>query len=132
MLHPRSSGTTKRSRTSPLGDSSVEAVSQGNRMASRVVLLILLCAARGINWVLEQPQGSVLEAHPSMQYLFRVVRTFQKSVRMGDFGADSQKSTWLYSGWVTKKLSVNTPIKAQTWTNPPPKEDVLFIDPERP
>ena len=114
MLHPRSSGTTKRSRTSPLGDSSVEAVSQGNRMASRVVLLILLCAARGINWVLEQPQGSVLEAHPSMQYLFRVVRTFQKSVRMGDFGADSQKSTWLYSGWVTKKLSVNTPIKAQT------------------
>ena len=83
-------------------------------MASRVVLLILLCAARGINWVLEQPQGSVLEAHPSMQYLFRVVRTFQKSVRMGDFGADSQKSTWLYSGWVTKKLSVNTPIKAQT------------------
>ena len=37
---------------SPLGDSSVEAVSQQNRMASRVVLLILLCAARGINWVL--------------------------------------------------------------------------------
>lgn len=67
-------------------------------MVARVVILVLLCASRGINWVLEQPQNSVLEYHPATQYLFKVVRTWRKTVKMGDFAAPSQKPTWLYSG----------------------------------
>ena len=70
----------------------------GNTMCARVALLILLASAKGINWVLEQPANSLMERHPAMQAVFKLVRVWRKSVRMGDFSAATAKPTWLYSG----------------------------------
>ena len=76
-------------------------------MVARCVLLIILCASRGINWVLEQPQGSLLERHPAMQWLFTLLQVWRKSIKMGDFQAPTQKATWLYSGECPKSNTKN-------------------------
>ena len=94
----RARGTTKRCLAYPLGDGSVGCVKQGNHMVARCCLLILLCAARGIFWCLEQPRGSLLEYHPAFQLLMAKVRVYRKFIRMIDYGAESEKGTWLYSG----------------------------------
>ena len=93
----RSRGTTKRSACNVLGDTSVRCVAEGNCMAARCALLCFLALARGIWVVMEQPRGSLLEHHPSMQLLFKICQFWRKSIKMGDFAAPSQKDTWLYS-----------------------------------
>jgi len=72
----------------------------GNEMAARVAILVLLAASRGLNWILEQPKGSLFQEHPLMQAVFSVLKCFRKSIKMGDFGAKTSKPTWLYSGGV--------------------------------
>ena len=67
-------------------------------MVARCVLLILLAASRGIFWVLEQPRGSLLELHPAFEMLMQKVRVWRKALNMSNYGADSEKPTWLYSG----------------------------------
>ena len=96
----RSRGSTKRSATRPLGREDAPSVRAGNTMVARCVLIILLAASRGINWCLEQPQGSLMERHPAMQSLFSLVRVWRKRVKMADFNAATNKATWLYSGLV--------------------------------
>lgn len=66
-------------------------------MAARVVLLALLYSSRGAMWIVEQPQGSLLEYHPRFQWLLGKMPVFKVCVRMGEFGAGTEKATWLYS-----------------------------------
>lgn len=100
----RSRGTTKRTATSPLGDPSVNCVAEGNMMVARVALLCFLALARGIWVVIEQPKGSLLEAHPCMQALFKICLFWRKKVSMKDFGTPTKKDTWLYSSPGLKSL----------------------------
>ena len=68
-------------------------------MVARVALLLMICEAKRVFYILEQPQGSLLQFHPRFQEFLGMVRKlFRISVQMKDFGAPSQKSTWLYSG----------------------------------
>ena len=94
----RARGTTKRSAACPMGDSEIPCVSTGNVMVARCCLLIMLAAARGCFWLLEQPRGSLLESHPCVQLLMRKLTIYRKHIRMSEFGAESEKGTWLYSG----------------------------------
>ena len=96
-LQPRSRGSTHRTKASPLG-SRKGATEVGNIMAARVAILLLIAASRGIFWLLEQPKGSLFEFHPQIQAVFTLLRCYRKHIHMGDFGAGSQKPTWLYSG----------------------------------
>ncbi|CAK8998358.1 unnamed protein product [Durusdinium trenchii] len=92
-----SRGSTKRSRALPLGNTGAPSVRLGNLMVGRCALLLLLAAARGVWWVLEQPKGSLLEYHPAMQRVLRRIRVWRKYVRMADYAAASDKGTWLHS-----------------------------------
>ena len=56
-----------------------------------------VCSAMGVFWVLEQPLNSLLEHHEALQMLFGLVKCYQISINMEDYGARSQKPTWLYS-----------------------------------
>ena len=67
-------------------------------MAARCAILILLAAARGLFWVLEQPKGSLFQYHPLIQHVLSLIKVSRKHIRMGDYGAPSQKPTWLYTG----------------------------------
>ena len=48
-----------------------EFVASGNKLSSRVALLIYLCQWRSIRWLLEQPDGSMLPHLPRFQQLWQ-------------------------------------------------------------
>lgn len=77
-------------------------------MVSRCVVLMLLAAARGIWIIWEQPRGSLMEHHPAMQKLFQHMRFWRQHVRLGLFGAATEKGTWLYSSQTLRGSSLTT------------------------
>jgi hypothetical protein len=91
------SGTARRTFCSPLGDETVPSVAAANIMVARVLLLQWIFMSRMIFCVLEQPSSSMMEFHDQFQEFLRRFPLWRHSVNMGDFGADSQKSSWLYS-----------------------------------
>ena len=76
-----------------------EAVRTANCMVERTVLLLLLCAARGCHFILEQPASSVMEIMPCVQHLKCCIGSSWTciSTYMGMFGHDCWKPTHLYS-----------------------------------
>ena len=64
---PRSRATSGRGLLFPLGDTSRTFVREGNLLASRLVLMLWVCAAKGLIWVVEQPEGSCFPLHPRWQ-----------------------------------------------------------------
>lgn len=94
---PRSMGSTHRSRARPLGRNDSKAVADGNLLCSRAVVLMLLCACKGIFWALEQPSSSTMEWHPLFQRLIKLVTVRRIFFRMSQFGGPTPKRTVLYS-----------------------------------
>ena len=70
-----------------------------NHMVARVVILLLLCQARGVWWMLEQPVNSLLERHPLFISFLRLpgVRVRRLTTSMLWFGGKTRKPTWIYS-----------------------------------
>ena len=95
---PRSMGSTLRTRANPLGRHDSEAVRQGNLLCCRALVLVLLMAAKGIFWTLEQPSSSTMEWHPLFQRLLRLLTIRRLTFKMSQFGAPTPKRTILYSG----------------------------------
>lgn len=89
--------TSGRSIQRPLGDCSKDYVRLANIMVARCALVCLLLSAKGCFWLLEQPSGSLLEQHPRMQWLIKSLKLWRVYIRMGDFGAETGKPTWVYS-----------------------------------
>ena len=96
--HLRCKGTTQRTKACPLG-TEFGATQVGNIMAARVAILLLIAGSRGIHWLLEQPKGSMFQYHPQIEAAFKLLRCWRKHIKMGSFGAATDKPTWLYSSW---------------------------------
>lgn len=94
----RSRGSTGRTPAFPSGNLSYPSVRDGNYIASRTLVLLYVCAALQVFWLLEQPCNSVMEALPSFQSFMKDVRTFRHSFCMETYGGPTKKPTWLYSG----------------------------------
>ena len=92
-----SRGTTGRTFKLPLGDTTCEFVRAGNSMVSRLVLIMYILMAKGIFFVIEQPRGSLMERHPRFKRMMSTYGIHRVYISMGDYGASSQKPTWLYS-----------------------------------
>jgi hypothetical protein len=88
--------TSKRSLLNPLGDQRKLYVAQANCMASRVVLMALIALAKGVLLFIEQPRGSLLEAHPRFQWFVKRHTLYRCSINMKSFGGETLKPTWLY------------------------------------
>lgn len=102
---PRSMGSTLRTRDNPLGRLDSEAVKNGNLLCSRALVLMLLCAAKGIFWCLEQPGSSTMEWHPLFQQVLRLVTVRRHMFRMSQFGSATPKRTILYSSSLNHVLA---------------------------
>lgn len=55
-----------------LGNEGYSFVAIGNLLCSRMALLLLLCWARNIRWVVEQPEHSSLPNHPRFQQILAI------------------------------------------------------------
>jgi hypothetical protein len=71
-------------------------VAQGNLLASRTLVIILIAASLNVWWLLEQPQGSWMEMHPLFQEVLRLLDVRHRFT-MGAYGSPSEKPTWIYS-----------------------------------
>lgn len=92
-----SQGTTKRSVHRPMGETRYKSVRDGNILAGRAAVLVLLAAAKYCWTVLEQPSSSVMEHLPVMQQLWSLVPHVKHTMCMGDYGSPTLKRTHLYS-----------------------------------
>jgi len=76
-------------------------VRNGNVLAARAALLIVLAASKACWWVMEQPSSSVMEDLPIMQYIWGLLGCYKHKMAMADYGAPTLKKTHLYSrSWV--------------------------------
>ena len=81
----------------PMGDESKPSVRLGNLLTARTLVLLLLCAAKSIFFVLEQPASSLMEYHKLFQRFLKMILLRKIRINMGDFGGASLKPTILYS-----------------------------------
>ncbi|CAE7217942.1 unnamed protein product, partial [Symbiodinium sp. CCMP2456] len=68
---PVNKGTSKRCYLCPHGDENVVSVRKGNKMMARSTILMYLVIAAGGNYVLENPQGSLVVLHARYVQLLR-------------------------------------------------------------
>ena len=90
-------GTSKRSKGNPLGDTKVSSVREGNVMAARLCIILYINIARAVFFLVENPVNSLLEWSPRMQELAKKFELLRTTIQQGNFGAFSQKPTWLYT-----------------------------------
>ena len=93
----RSRGSTKRSDSCPMGDLNSPAVRLGNLLTARTIVILMILAAQGVWFALEQPSSSLMEKHVLFQRLVGLVSIRRMSIMMGDFAGPTLKPTWLYS-----------------------------------
>jgi hypothetical protein len=93
----RNSGTSGRSQSRPLGREEFQSVANGNILCARTLVILWICAALQIWWILEQPQGSFMEHHPCFQQVLALLDVHRHRMTMGSYGGSSEKPTWLYS-----------------------------------
>lgn len=86
----RSTGSTLRTRASPEGRKDSESVRNGNILATRAFIICILCATRGIHFILEQPRSSVMEYHPAFQSMARLISMYRLSMNMSDYGGPTK------------------------------------------
>jgi hypothetical protein len=75
-------GTSGRTITRPEGDITRKYVRDANTMVSRVILLLWIHEARGTCWILEQPEGSLMQHHARFQELMTARKVFRKRICM--------------------------------------------------
>lgn len=103
----RSRGSTHRSRTNPLGRKDSPSCRLGNLLCCRALVLVILAAAKGVFYILEQPQSSCMEYHPLFQRMSAMLGVRRISIAMSDYGGPTPKRTLLYTS-AFEDLKVNT------------------------
>lgn len=93
----RCSGTSKRSTSNPLGEEQYESVRNGNILCVRTLIIAMIAASLGSFIVIEQPKGSWMQEHPCFQEFITRLNIWRHHISMGDYGAETQKPTWLYA-----------------------------------
>lgn len=83
--------TSGRSQLLPLGDEAKPYVREANLMVSRTALLVWLAHGMGLDWVIEQPQSSILHMHPRIQDLNQRTDVRQAQLALGAFRAETKK-----------------------------------------
>ncbi len=66
-------------------------------LAVRTLIILMICQSLSIMWLLEQPKGSMMEIHPLFREFMAKIPTWKHFIAMKDYGAPSQKPTWLYA-----------------------------------
>ncbi len=91
-----SRGSTHRSMSTPLGDGSSPAAESANALVSRMTTLLYFAASRGVNFILEQPAGSLMSHHPAFAELIQVLNVQSVYLHLGSFKSDSVKPLRLF------------------------------------
>ena len=97
----RSRGTHGRSILFPLGNTRYGFVEVGNKLASRMALVMWHGVSHGARFLLEQPSGSQLALHPRVEQVFQAIPCWRVGMWGGAWAPSSAQGTpkrhWLWS-----------------------------------
>ena len=100
-------GHSRRTKQLARGNTKVPSVAEGNKMVSRMALLLALCYSKSLSWALEQPRNSLMIYHPAMLYLCSRIRAaglhlWSIQTFMGAFNGETVKPHTIYSNecWI--------------------------------
>ena len=100
----RSAGSHQRSIFHPLGNKGYAFVDIGNRLASRVALMIYYALSLHQRFLLEQPAHSAIDIHPRISELFQSCPIWRAAMWGGAYALHSLQETtaspkrhWLWS-----------------------------------
>ena len=84
-----------------------EYIAEANKQVSRLCLLIIFAAYRGVIWILEQPRSSLLQYHDRMQGIISNFNVWAVEVCLGSYGAATEKPVKLFSNarWVEELVA---------------------------
>ena len=99
-----------RTRSKPMGDTSRPSVRLGNVLTARTLILMFLCAAKGIWFIIEQPHSSLMEYHNLFQKFLRLIPLRKMKIMMADYGSKTLKPTILYSSAMSVHFRKSVPI----------------------
>ncbi len=96
-----------------LGDPDNEHTASQNALVARICFLIALCWFRKVNWIVEQPQSSVMFTHPIMSKLFAEIANVRALVHLGAFSLESLKPIYLVGSapWIANLTRTMTPTE---------------------
>lgn len=89
--------TAGRTFLCPYGFTRHNVVEDGNVLATRCILLLLVAAWRKLRFLLEQPHGSCMEDLPEFQWLLSVLQVWTTVFYMGRFSGPSPKRHKVWS-----------------------------------
>lgn len=99
--------TSGRSALNPWGHTNYEFVENGNTLACRTILLIVIAQWKGLRWILEQPDGSFFPQLPRFQWLLKVIQVFVCYFYMGKFNGATPKRhrLWSNDSWILTQIT---------------------------
>ena len=92
-----SRASTRRRTHRPLGATKFLKVQRANTMVSRVVLQLWVWQALGMHWYVEQPQRSIMYAHPRFQQFIEANAICSKIIYLENYEGETQKALKLLS-----------------------------------
>ena len=87
-----------------MGNTSAKSVQLGNLLTARTLVILLICAAKQVWFILEQPSSSLMEYHVLFQRFLALIPLRKLAMNMGDFGSATLKPTHLYSSVLTQSI----------------------------
>jgi hypothetical protein len=69
-----------------------------NALVCRVAFLLVLCTWRGVYFIVEQPEGSVMWRHPVLERVLAMLQVSSATVQLGSFGLECPKPVRLTGG----------------------------------
>ena len=109
-------GTSQRSRQNPRGHEPYDSVSDANVCVARMALLMIWSALLGLQWLLEQPQSSLMAEEPRFRDFLRSVTDYKIPVCMGAFDKETLKGTTLLgsSRWMSGLHRTSADVPPET------------------
>lgn len=99
-----------------MGNTDAKSVRLGNLLTARTLVILLICAAKHVWFILEQPSSSLMEYHVLFQRFLALIPMRKLTMNMGDFGSATLKPTHLYSSVLTQSLPKNSCFKKDVFT----------------
>ena len=103
--------TSGRNQINWEGKKGLKYVAEANRFVSRMALLLWIASYKGVVWVVEQPQSSVMGYHKRLQEIFRALRVHEARVSLGAFRAPTRKNLrlWSQAMWIGELTRYKAP-----------------------
>ena len=100
-----------RSAKTPGGDTGIDRVRDGNMMVVRLVMIFLVCWARGVHLWLENPMSTIIHEFSPLKELLLCIMPFKVTTEMSAYGTEVSKPLMFWSSCKAVMSLYRQPVK---------------------